>query len=463
MRILQVIHQFPPHSSQGSEVYCRDLSLALADIGNEVGIFHTSNTKPRFPRRLLRGSDERLTVFHCIDGAEYARAADWPNHFLRKRFAEVLVDFRPDIVHFHNYISLGDDLVGMASAFGAGVIYTLHDYGLICPNNLLMQGPGNLCGKMDAGFFQDCCPAQIRSSGGKHPWIRHLLPSLSRWQAFTNQQKHPAIRLAMQSAISTTSMMRRHLRGHHSDNKRSFYMAATQRIFNGVDLFISPSTFLQDRYISCGLPANRIRCIRNGIKHFSPMPKILAEHVRFGYIGAIHAHKGVDLLVRAFNGLGDQASLHIYGTSFNSPVSEAYAERLRGIAGANTHFHGEYQNSRIAEVLANIDVIVVPSLWYENSPLTIQEAFLAGVPVITADVGGMAELISDQVDGLHFKFGDEESLRSALKQLVDKPELIMSLTRNIPQVPKINEQVKAINTCYSEILSDMKMIDKETR
>jgi hypothetical protein len=152
MRILQVIHQFPPHSSQGSEVYCLHLSKLLSST-DEVAVFHISNTRPRKPHRMVREEFDGLSIYHCIDGGEYARVADWPNRFLQKKFTEPLGEFRPDIVHFHNYLSFGDDLVGMAKGYGASGVYTLHDYGLICPNNLLLRSDEILCGKMDGDFF----------------------------------------------------------------------------------------------------------------------------------------------------------------------------------------------------------------------------------------------------------------------------------------------------------------------
>jgi NAD(P)-dependent dehydrogenase (short-subunit alcohol dehydrogenase family) len=73
-----------------------------------------SNTTPRFPIRLERRNQDGLRTFHCIDGGEYSRIADWPNPFLHDSFRSALAEFRPGVVHFHNYLSLGDDLVGTA-------------------------------------------------------------------------------------------------------------------------------------------------------------------------------------------------------------------------------------------------------------------------------------------------------------------------------------------------------------
>src|SRR5689334_22759186 len=109
LRILQVIHQFPPYSSQGSEVYCCNLSQQLS-LADEVRVFHVSNTTQRGGRRLAHESHKGMAIYHCVDGAEYSRLADWPNRFLRDSFQSVLKEYAPAVVHFHNFISLGDDL-----------------------------------------------------------------------------------------------------------------------------------------------------------------------------------------------------------------------------------------------------------------------------------------------------------------------------------------------------------------
>lgn len=448
MRILQVIHQFPPHSSQGSEVYCRDLSLALQGFGDTVGVFHTSNTRPRFPRRLVRSVDAGLTTFHCIDGAEYARLADWPNRFLQDRFRDALREFRPDIVHFHNYISLGDHLVGIARETAAHVVYTLHDYGLICPNSLLLRSDGNACGKADGEFFQDCCPILPRTNAGRVPPVRRWLPSLARWRMFANQQPRAALRTLLATAVATAERWLGSPESCDVAGKRAFYLGASRRIFADVDLFLSPSQFLKDRYVACGVSPERIRHVRNGLRAFPRSPKTSSGQLRFGYIGALHPHKGIELLVRAFQGLHEQASLHVHGTAFGSPVSEAYARRVAESAGPGVHFHGAYDNAQIGKLLADIDVVVAPSVWYENSPLTIQEAFVAGVPVITADAGGMAELVRHDVDGLLFRFGDESSLQSAMRRLAEQPELIMQFAAQMPAVPSIERQAAVVRECY---------------
>lgn len=456
MRILQVIHQFPPFSSQGSEVHCHQLAAALAATGDEVGVFHLSNLVPRGPRRLVRGVEGHLKTFHCIDDAQYSRVADWPNPFLQSCFAQALSEFAPDVVHFHNYLSLGDDLVGLARTAGSAVVYTLHDYGLICPNNLLLRGDGHLCGKHSPDFFQDCCPVTIRSSGGTVPPVARRLPPLFRWQQFAANQTGAITRVALEGLVTLGRAAFGEPEHTNVDEKRRFFLDSARRIFGQTHLFIAPSAFLRDRFIQCGLPPERVVLERYGLRPFPRIPRrpCVDGQVRIGYIGSFHAHKGIQVLLEAFRGLGDRASLHIHGSSFGSPVSDAHFRSTMSAASPGIVVHGAYDNARIGDILGTLDVVVVPSVWYENSPLTIQEAQIAGVPVITGSEGGMAELVRDGVDGLVFRIGDALDLRRVLTAVTDRPAILLDMAARAPAVPTIESQAAKIRGHYDAALAD---------
>lgn len=432
-------------------MYCQQLSRCLIGAGDVVGVFHLSNLSPRRPARLQRSQGaDGVCTFHCIDGAEYSRQADWPNPFLSRSFAEVLAEFAPDVVHFHNYLSLGDDLVGLAKAQGAAVVYTLHDYGLICPNHLLLRCDGSLCDKADPDFFASCCPQLLRTAAGRRPLLASRLPSLARWRMFADHYPHRRRRALLQGAVGAAERLLGQPETTAVEAKRTFFQQSTRRLFAQVDLFLSPSQFLRQRYLACGLPAERVQHLRYGMKHF-PKPQHHPSsdgRLRFGYIGAFHAHKGIGVLLQAFAGLGDRANLHLHGSSFGSPVSEAHFRRLTSQPGHGVVVHGRYDNSRISELLADLDAVIVPSVWFENEPLTIQEAQIAGVPVITGNQGGMAELVRDGVDGLHFRIGDPQDLRRALLLLIDNPGLLLKFRANSPKVPKIEDQALMVRDHY---------------
>lgn len=454
MRVLQVIHQFPPYSSQGSEVYCYNLSRQLNGT-EDVRIFHVANGKRRWLRRLERETHTGLQIYHCVDGAEYSRLSAWPNAFLRGRFQEVLDEFRPEIVHFHNFLSLGDDLVSMARAGGARVVYTLHDYGLVCPNTLLLRQDRKLCLKEDGEFFQDCCPTLIRTGGPSRdtaPWFSRL-PSLARWRLYIEQYPYRHFRSILLAGLRATERCLGKPDRTHVGLKREFFWTHTRRIFRDADLFVAPSEFLLRRYVSCGLPADKIIHAKYGMCFRQPARgRTTSSRIRFGYIGALHAHKGIELLLEAFRELGSHATLRIYGSVFSSPVSQNYWQRIQARQPASVMFCGAYKNEDVGTILSDIDVIVVPSLWYENAPLTIQEAFMAGVPVITADKGGMAEAVRDGIDGLHFRLGDPADLHDKMLALVDRPEILDRLRRGIPEVTNMERHAAELLLRYDGLL-----------
>lgn len=455
MRILQVNHQFPPFSRQGSELHCWQLSHSLA-ISDDVAVFHISEVKKKFPRRLERTDKEGFPVFHGIDGGHYARLADWPNPNLRRLFRKVLDQWKPEVVHLHNYLSLGDDLASLAKESGASVVYTLHDFGLICPNHLLWRDDGALCGKANADFFQDCCPVPLRTAGGKTPRLRQHLPALSRWDLFADQQTNPLFKTALKTSLQIPKWIYGAPKTSSIREKREFFQKQTRRIFDAVDLFIGPSRFLTDRFISCGLPREKIETIRYGIRAMKRTGKTSSPdgRIRFGFIGAFHPQKGLEVLMRAFRGLGHQATLHIHGSSFGGPVAESHWKRVTKDAPEGFHFHGAYRNEQLETILSTLDVIIVPSLWYENSPFTIQEAFQSGTPVLTSNIGGMAELVTDGVDGLHFRVGDPEDLQRCMKRLIDNPALLIALCHNLPELPTLEGQAAIIRGHYERLIAE---------
>ncbi len=147
-----------------------------------------------------------------------------------------------------------------------------------------------------------------------------------------------------------------------------------------------------------------------------------------------------------------KARLHIYDSTFGSPISENHWRRISNQEKSGVIVHGAYQNEKIGEILAGLDAVIVPSVWFENSPLTIQEAFIGGVPVITSNQGGMAELVRDGVDGLHFRLGDANDLRNKLVSLIEDPNQLNRLRSEISEVPSIEQQTAVIRQYYEQLI-----------
>ncbi|KKL44591.1 hypothetical protein LCGC14_2364160, partial [marine sediment metagenome] len=179
----------------------------------------------------------------------------------------------------------------------------------------------------------------------------------------------------------------------------------------------------------------------NGIKR-NPSIKI-----RFGFLGRLVPVKGISLLIDAFNEIDhSKAELTIYG---KLPSSHMFLKERCLNSGIN--FKGCYNYKEISKVLSNIDVLVTPSIWFENSPLVIHEAFLAKIPVITSNLGGMAELVIHEKNGLLFEPGNVEDLTEKINIFIKNPKLIEKYSQET-YVRSIQKDAKEIEKLYFKLL-----------
>jgi glycosyltransferase involved in cell wall biosynthesis len=181
--------------------------------------------------------------------------------------------------------------------------------------------------------------------------------------------------------------------------------------------------------------------------------KTPSQKLRIGYVGQIIPIKGVHILIEAFKkaNLEGRAKLEIWGGFEKDP---GYVKQLKELVddNASISLNGRFVHDDIANVFSNIDVLVVPSLWYENAPLVIQEAFAAETPVIATNLGGMAEMVSNEMNGLLFERGNAEDLARQLRRLIEEPGLLEGLRTGIPKVKTTEEEVSELETLYREIV-----------
>lgn len=216
-----------------------------------------------------------------------------------------------------------------------------------------------------------------------------------------------------------------------------------QRNFEGVDHFVTPSEFLKARYVGWGLDRQRISVIENGQPPCARIPpRALREgelRGRFGFFGQINPYKGLDILLQAISlvpaDLQGKLQLEVHGANLEAQAPEFRArlqaplERLQ--ANGMLRWAGPYDREQLAGRMGGVDWVMVPSIWWENSPLVIQEAFSLGRPVICSGVGGMAEKVRDKVDGLHVEPGNPVAWAAAMAAAAESPTLWERLSGNI--------------------------------
>ncbi len=215
---------------------------------------------------------------------------------------------------------------------------------------------------------------------------------------------------------------------------------------------IAPSQFVADWYAAHGLPANRLQTIPHGL----PLPtfeprreKPSGRPFRFGYIGGLTRQKGVHVLIDAFNGLEPGGELWVAGDETAEPD---YVAQLRASASPAVRFLGKLSRAAVWETLAQVDVLVAPSLWYETFAFVVSEAFTAGVPVIASRLGPLAERVRHEVDGLLAPPGDVLALRQALRRFLQEPGLLDRLQGGIGPVQTMEAHVAKVETAYEAVL-----------
>lgn len=225
------------------------------------------------------------------------------------------------------------------------------------------------------------------------------------------------------------------------------------------DAIVSPSRFLASKYIEAGVPATKIVYCRHGqadgesvlqatSDRTAEVDQPASPQLRLAYIGQIAWHKGVHVLVEACRKLPQaDLQLRIFGNLEQVPD---YTAELRRVAkgDARIRFEGYFAPDEIDRIYQEIDVLVVPSMWYENSPLTIFEAFRYGSPVVASNIGGMAEAVQHNVNGLLFALGDADDLAKQLQRLVYEPELVERLRQGIEPVKTIDEEAAELESIF---------------
>ncbi len=283
-------------------------------------------------------------------------------------FLKILRDFRPDIVHFQHLISLPFFLPFLARSKGISTAIGLHDYWYICPAITLFHRDGYVCRGPGPG-----CAYCV---GGRAAPLRYfyrvvksvLRPCLMRW------------------------------------------------VLAQADLLLVPSAFVGKKYSVAGYAVRPLREFKYGcsISGGGAHPRVKGV-LRFGYIGGFKAHKGPEVLIRAFSALRQNAELHLFGWGPQEDIA-----RCKALAGADGRifFHGEFDHGSIRETFSGFDILVMPSVWEETFGIAAQEAFFFGIPVIAAEIGGLPEQVEHGVNGFLFKPGDAGSLAAVLEECV---------------------------------------------
>jgi glycosyltransferase involved in cell wall biosynthesis len=413
MRILHIVHQYPPEFIGGTELYTLYLARRQAEAGHRVAVFAPTFAAESSPEAAVEQSVRvyRRPVGSAGRTAVFLRTFRGPAAL--SQLEQVLDQERPELVHIQHLMGLPAGVGRLLDQRRTPYLVTLHDYYAICANaQLLTNYDQTICAGPD--HFLNCARC-VQARAGLRPLVaaeRALAPLLRR---------------------------------------RALALA---QVLQGAQAIIAPSDFVRDEYERLGVSPGRITVVRHGIDVPDPLParrESADGRLRVIYLGGIAWQKGPHVLVEAANGCPPGIEVTIYGDATGQ--AEYLAGLRRQAHSAAITFAGRLEREQVWPVLAAADVVVVPSLWYETSSLIAAEAQAAGAVVLASNLGALPERVADGRDGLLFPPGDATALRQLLQTLLDQPERLRQLREGIRPVRRVEEHVLEIQELYRSIIS----------
>jgi glycosyltransferase involved in cell wall biosynthesis len=424
MKIALFAHCFFPSHFYGTETYTLELAKNYQRAGHQVTVVTaTFQGEPSLGELLSRYEFQEIPVV-CIDKNKLPHTRVKETYYqpeMREVLTQILKQLNPDIVHVTHLINHTAALLEVTQALGISTYATFTDFFGFCLNNKLEAADGSLCAGPSTSRT-NCLACHLKAAAhntGAAKWARYAAsPRMAQTMAsvMNVSRRLPTLRYGAMGGL-VEDIARR------PDTLASLYNS-------GYRAAVAPTKFLGTAYASNGIqvPLHNIH-FGVAIDRSSKPSRVASHKPVIGYIGQIAPHKGTDLLIEAFGRLPkNSASLQIYGPADQDP---AYMAQLTGLAsGLNVQFMGTFAKEMMADILGRMDLLVIPSRWYENSPLVLLNALATHTPVLVADVQGMTEFLAPGVNGYAFERGSVDHLHQQLKKLTLSPDELFALTNS---------------------------------
>jgi GT2 family glycosyltransferase/glycosyltransferase involved in cell wall biosynthesis len=403
LRLLLVSHAYPGETSGGAELYTRSLAHALAARGARVTVLYPRIADAARVARIEPGRDGDVQLARLAVPAPYGVISDARNEPVERAFGELLDAGRFDAVHFqHTWRALPFALIEHA-ARRAPVCATLHDFWAVCrETHMVPRWQAALCSGPETP--RKC--AECAARAGEKP-----------------SPRDPALAPEMLFALRA---------------------GAARRALARADLITAPSRYLIERLRAAGLDLP-IQLAPLGLAPFELPPRAPSATLRLGFLGALCATKGIAPLLAAFQAVRGNATLLIRG-----PADRAGEQLVAQVRDPRIRRLGPYRREELGAVLAQLDVVVIPSL-VETYSLVAREALAAGLAVISSDGGALPEVVLHERNGLVFPAGDARALALALQRLVDDRALLERLRSTPTAFPSISEDAARWEQRYREL------------
>jgi glycosyltransferase involved in cell wall biosynthesis len=486
VNILQVANGFPPVDRGGVESYTLALSKALRSLGHWVTVFCREPGEGDPLYRVRNDVIERIPVRVIVNGFDPVDSL--ARRYYDKRIEELFIgwveEHRPDVVHFQHTHGLSASLLECAHKMGLPFVMTLHDYWYMCPQVNLLRPDYSICSGIhyEVNCYEcvfhnpypppgqhipdfSSAPQQPSEPVEPRPFglsdaiyypLRRMLPWPVR-RALLGMYDFARLRVLPHAGLLRSFMSkpdRAPLR------VRERYMRELLALCSNI---IAPSGVVKAQYVDFGVPDAQIHVVPHGMEmsvweDFQPVQRPRNDLAfRFGYIGSLLRHKGIDFMIRAFQKLNaPDTELWIHGFELPSAPFTRVVHELAD-DDPRIRFAGPYTQPELPDILNHLDVLLIPSMWHETFSIVTREAVLAGLPVIASRMGGIPDAIEDGVNGLLLPPGDMNAWVATMRRVVEDRELVGALHRAqlTRRIKSMDEHGAELIQLYAQVQNDL--------
>lgn len=452
MRILLTAHQFFPEYSRGTEVLTRDTGLEMLRRGHEVHVLTVDPSATGGIASVLhedydyRGLKVRALALPRRRTSRQDVRDEYDNDLVAEHVRGYARELRPEAVHMFSLSRLSGSVVDVFEELGVPMVFTPTDFWAICVRSTLAKPGGELSTGPDE-ISSNCLecrnierffpPEDLPEIADRKDFYRELAE-----RALAKEEGEHRNMAVVREALARTEFLRER--------------------FNSMDAILAPTALMRHMLVSNGIDPGLIihspyGIDLSGFRDAKRDAEAKPGGLRFGYMGTIHSQKGLHVLLEAFGRLPGKsgATLRVCGDLGKFPE---YTREVYEMAGSDprVNFAGSFPNEQMADELRKIDVLIVPSTWYENGPLVVYSALAAGVPVVASNFGGLSEIVKHEKNGLLFEPEDPGDLARQLRRLCDAPELLARLREEAGVARTVEDSVEEMLKLYERLLKENK-------
>lgn len=445
MKIIQVPYCFQPDRIGGTEIYVATLATDLIGLGAEVVIAAPSHENQSYEIGRLRV--RRFAAAESVrDLGELYGAGD---ECAARNFASILKEERPDIVHLHAFThAVSVKLIDACRARKIPVIFTYHTPTVSCQRgSMMLWGEVPCDGELDVARCASCTLQGLGLNRSLSGLVSRIPISLQEWIADRK----------LQGGIWTAVRMGELVQRRHE---------AVRQLISGADHIVAVCQWAREVLLTNGVPAAKISLCTHGISwpddgsratRHAASPA--SDSVKIAFVGRIDIHKGIHVVIDAMRSLPEaRIVLDIFGSP-QSDANLAYRDELirRAAGDGRISFKGSLPPHEVVPRLKAYDFLAVPSQWMETGPLVILEAFAAGIPVIGWRIGGIANLVQDEVNGLLIEPGATALWRDVFRRVATDPAIRQKLKAGVSPPRRSIDVAYDMLTLYSSKIEAPKM------